>query len=248
MYNAALLLFRLINLLVYKPNFMSTEKDLKLIWAGVGVSALLLDAQISNTRYKFHVARLVDVYLGNGKRIKEVVGDRKFANEKYKQISRRKWADRRKPQNDNEIEKREEGWNSRAYLYRSLEESRIDGNKASSTSLGNEGHISRPNDHARTTQLDCSSQAAASQRHRHVDIGTHGVEDISEQDLILNSKYRFRTHQRQRYDDFVETLAEFDPHDMVKVVEDALNDACERTLLSAYGGTIMPDSDEVHDL
>lgn len=220
------------------------------MWSGV--SSLHLDAQISNTRYKLHLARLVDVYLGNAKKFNDThIGDRIFAGEKYQRVVGQRYADRLQPQMEkSKLQKRELGWNSRSYIYHSLEESQEQHKAVSGTSRASNQEVSRSNDCFQTLRPSSSSQTAT-QRHRHLEIDMDGSANMSEQDLILNGKYRLNSHHRRRYDDFVNTLAEFDPHDMVKVVEDALNEACERTLLDAYGGTVLPDqhsdpdSDEV---
>lgn len=61
-------------------------------------------------------------------------------------------------------------------------------------------------------------------------------EGISDEDVILLGMYRLNEKQRKIYDSFVGMLMEFDPHDIMKIMEDAINDVNVSGGLDSYGG------------
>ena len=61
--------------------------------------------------------------------------------------------------------------------------------------------------------------------------------EVGKEELIMNGNYRFHSDKdKETYERFVEMLSAHDPYEMVKILEDAMRDAQERSLLDEYGG------------
>ena len=61
--------------------------------------------------------------------------------------------------------------------------------------------------------------------------------EVGVEELIMKGNYRFRSDEdKDTYGRFVDMLSAYDPYEMVKILEDAMRDAQDRTLLDEYGG------------
>lgn len=83
-----------------------------------------------------------------------------------------------------------------------------------------------------------TQQNFSTARHRCLD------NDVSQETLIYNGQYRLDNNQSKVYADFVKMLATFDPHDIVKILEDCVLDSQDATLLASYGGTVDPIAED----
>lgn len=60
--------------------------------------------------------------------------------------------------------------------------------------------------------------------------------NLSHEDLIMLGLYRFNEHQSTVYDSFVEMLLEFDPEDVLRILEDVVHDVKSSTDMQGYCG------------
>jgi len=197
---------------------MSSDRALRTLWSDV--SSLHLNAETSNTRYKLHLARLGDVYLGRHKGFvtEQRCGDRRFPGEANIPIAGRRWASPKKTK-DPHPERREEGWDDRAVLYHSL-------HPHSDTHISpNTSSYSKKNRPSSSKSIHHSYKKSSPQLS--TSPGPHGPArneasrarcvdpTLTDQECVLNGLYRLNPDQRQHYESFVDTLSEYDPHDMV---------------------------------
>lgn len=62
-------------------------------------------------------------------------------------------------------------------------------------------------------------------------------EEVGMEDLIMKGNYRFHSDEdKEIYGRFVDMLTAYDPYEMVKILEDAMKDAQDSSLLDEYGG------------
>ena len=59
---------------------------------------------------------------------------------------------------------------------------------------------------------------------------------ISDEDLIMLGMYRFNERQSAVYQNFVEMLSEFDPHDVMNILEDVMHEVNASNGLTSYSG------------
>ena len=62
-------------------------------------------------------------------------------------------------------------------------------------------------------------------------------EEVTVEQLIMKGNYRFHSDgDKETYARFVDMLSSYDPYEMVKILEDAMRDAQEESLLDEYSG------------
>jgi len=186
---------------------------------------LNLSSKESDLQYKYHVARLSNVYRGGptiDNKPPRYVKDPPRWSTQQEELS---------PGLDLTRQiKREQCWDDRFYVPEDTSNSTNKNNRPRSATL-----VTTQEQQNGTSESKPRSQRPRSAKPK---LSSGALHELSEEDrLLLEGNYSFTPDQAEIYDKFTDVLAEFDVALMMKILEDCLVDAQKKTMLADYDGT-----------